>query len=145
MYGQGKGFDIIFCEKPGSWSERGKRSDSREKTKNQDRLYDWSGERIASGPGSPDPGRDECGTAQFLSRDSRRTFKKDRNRSADLRPGVYPALVPDWKDTDEMLERSKRIPQDLGMTSKEEKIVIIAGVPISMPGTTNLIKVEIVE
>ena len=55
------------------------------------------------------------------------------------------ALVPDWKDTDEMLERSKRIPQELGMASKGEKIVIIAGVPISMPGTTNLIKVEIVE
>jgi pyruvate kinase len=44
-----------------------------------------------------------------------------------------------------MLERSKRIPQELGMASKGEKIIIIAGVPISLPGTTNLIKVEIVE
>jgi pyruvate kinase len=31
------------------------------------------------------------------------------------------------------------------MASKGEKIIIIAGVPISLPGTTNLIKVEIVE
>jgi hypothetical protein len=31
------------------------------------------------------------------------------------------------------------------MDSKGEKIIIIAGVPISLPGTTNLIKVEIVE
>jgi pyruvate kinase len=66
-------------------------------------------------------------------------------RELNLCWGVTPALVPDWKDTDEMLERSKRIPQELGMASKGEKIVIIAGVPISLPGTTNLIKVEIVE
>jgi pyruvate kinase len=66
-------------------------------------------------------------------------------RGLNLCWGVYPSLVPDWKDTDEMLERSKTIPQELGMVSKGEKIVIIAGVPISMPGTTNLIKVEIVE
>jgi pyruvate kinase len=59
--------------------------------------------------------------------------------------GVYPVLVPDWKDTDEMLERSKRMPKELGMASTGDRIIIIAGVPISIPGTTNLIKVEIVE
>jgi len=66
-------------------------------------------------------------------------------RRLNLCWGVYPVLVSDWKDTDEMLERSKRMPKELGMTSEGEKIVIIAGVPISIPGTTNLIKVEIVE
>ena len=66
-------------------------------------------------------------------------------RELNLCWGVTPLLVPDWKDTDEMLERSKRIPQELGMASNGEKIIIIAGVPISQPGTTNLIKVEIVE
>jgi len=59
--------------------------------------------------------------------------------------GVYPVLVPDWKDTDEMLERSKRIPKELGMAKSGDRIIIIAGVPISIPGTTNLIKVETVE
>jgi pyruvate kinase len=44
-----------------------------------------------------------------------------------------------------MLERSKRMPKELGMASGGEKIVIIAGVPISIRGTTNLIKVEVVE
>jgi len=58
--------------------------------------------------------------------------------------GVYPVLVPDWKDTDDMLERSKRIPRELGLAKPGDRIVIIAGVPISTPGTTNLIKVEIV-
>jgi pyruvate kinase len=66
-------------------------------------------------------------------------------RRLNLCWGVYPVHVPDWKDTDEMLERSKRMPREMGMASRGEKIVIIAGVPISIPGTTNLIKVEIVE
>jgi pyruvate kinase len=66
-------------------------------------------------------------------------------RKLNLSWGVYPVLAPGWKDTDEMLEKSKRMPRDLGMASKGEKIVIIAGVPISIPGTTNLIKVEIME
>jgi pyruvate kinase len=66
-------------------------------------------------------------------------------RELNLCWGVTPALVPDWKDTDEMLERSKKIPQELEMASTGEKIIIIAGVPISVPGTTNLIKVEIIE
>jgi pyruvate kinase len=59
--------------------------------------------------------------------------------------GVYPILVNDWKDTDDMLERSKRIPKELGMARPGDRIIIIAGVPISIPGTTNLIKVETVE
>jgi pyruvate kinase len=59
--------------------------------------------------------------------------------------GVHPFLIPEWKDTDEMIERSKRIPKEFGIASKGEKIVIIAGVPIGIPGTTNLIKVEITE
>ena len=66
-------------------------------------------------------------------------------RELNLSWGVDPVLGLGWKDTDEMLERSKRMPKELGMASKGEKIVIIAGVPISIPGTTNLIKVEVVE
>jgi pyruvate kinase len=66
-------------------------------------------------------------------------------RKLNLYWGVYPVLVSDWKDTDDMLERSKRMPKELGVASVGEKIVIIAGVPISIRGTTNLIKVEIVE
>jgi pyruvate kinase len=44
-----------------------------------------------------------------------------------------------------MLERARRMPKELGMASTGDKIVIIAGVPINIPGTTNLIKAEIVE
>lgn len=66
-------------------------------------------------------------------------------RSLNLCWGVFPALVSDWKDTDEMLQRSRGIPKELGMATRGDRIVIIAGVPISIRGTTNLIKVEIVE
>jgi len=66
-------------------------------------------------------------------------------RRLNLCWGVYPVLVSDWKDTDDMLERSKRILKELGIASSGGRIVIIAGVPISIPGTTNLIKVEVVE
>ena len=66
-------------------------------------------------------------------------------RKLSLCWGVYPILVSAWKDTDEMLGRSKKIPEELKIASKGDKIVIIAGVPIGIQGTTNLIKVEIVE
>lgn len=66
-------------------------------------------------------------------------------RSLNLCWGVFPLLVPDWRDTDDMLERAKEIPKRLGMASRGDRIIIIAGVPISIPGTTNLIKVEVVE
>ncbi|NWF94251.1 MAG: pyruvate kinase [Syntrophaceae bacterium] len=66
-------------------------------------------------------------------------------RNLNLCWGVYPVLVSDWRDTDDMLERSKRIPKELGMASPGDRVVIIAGVPISIPGTTNLIKVEVVD
>ena len=66
-------------------------------------------------------------------------------RELNLCWGVHPVLIPNWKDTDEMFERSRRIPRELGMAARGDRIVIIAGVPISVPGTTNLIKVETVE
>jgi pyruvate kinase len=59
--------------------------------------------------------------------------------------GVQSFLVPGWEDTDEMLEGSKRMPRELGLASAGDRIVIIAGVPIGIRGTTNLIKVEVVE
>jgi pyruvate kinase len=66
-------------------------------------------------------------------------------RSLNLCWGVTPLLVSDWRDTDDMLERARQIPRKIRMASKGERIVIIAGVPISIPGTTNLIKVEVLE
>jgi pyruvate kinase len=90
-------------------------------------------------------------TAQWVSRLRPRqpilalTHHLSTVKKLNLCWGVYPVLVSDWKDTDDMLERAKRMPRELGVASVGDKIVIIAGVPISIRGTTNLIKVEIVE
>jgi pyruvate kinase len=66
-------------------------------------------------------------------------------RRLNLFWGVHPVLVSEWKDTDDMLERSKKMPKELGIVSVGDRVIIIAGVPISVPGTTNLIKVEVLE
>ena len=63
-------------------------------------------------------------------------------RQINLCWGVRPVPVPEWKDTDDMFERSKKLPKEMGLAFEGDRIVIIAGVPISTPGTTNLIKVE---
>jgi pyruvate kinase len=59
--------------------------------------------------------------------------------------GVQPVHVSGWKDTDEMLEGSKQMAKSLGMASAGDRVIIIGGVPIGIPGATNLIKVEVVE
>lgn len=66
-------------------------------------------------------------------------------RALNLVWGVQPVLVQGWKDTDEMLEGSKQLAKALGLARAGDRLVIIAGVPIGIPGATNLIKVEVVE
>ena len=59
--------------------------------------------------------------------------------------GVYPLQSPDLKNTDEMISKSKEIALKTGMVQQGDKIVITAGVPFGIPGTTNLLKVETVK
>ncbi len=66
-------------------------------------------------------------------------------RLLNLSWGIYPLLVPEWKDTDDMFNRAKTLSQEMGWAKTGDRIVVLAGVPVSIPGTTNLIKVEIVE
>lgn len=58
--------------------------------------------------------------------------------------GVYPLLVDELADTDNMIERAKQTALDSGMIGPGDRIVITAGVPVGVPGTTNLIKVAVV-
>ncbi|MEA1963518.1 MAG: pyruvate kinase [Candidatus Aerophobetes bacterium] len=58
--------------------------------------------------------------------------------------GVYPLQSPDLKDTDDMIHKSKKIALKTGMVHQGDKIVITAGVPFGISGTTNLLKVETV-
>lgn len=59
--------------------------------------------------------------------------------------GVYPLKSPEIKDTDDMIQKTKKTALKTGLIHRGEKIVIIAGIPFGIPGTTNLIKVEVID
>ena len=56
--------------------------------------------------------------------------------------GVRPLLVPETTSTDEMLERTVDGALKAGWIRTGQTVVITMGVPIGVPGSTNLIKVQ---
>ncbi|MHC2995541.1 MAG: pyruvate kinase [Candidatus Atribacteria bacterium] len=56
--------------------------------------------------------------------------------------GVYPFKTEELKDTDDMMNRSRRVALETGLVEEGDKIIITAGIPFRIPGTTNLLKVE---
>ncbi len=67
--------------------------------------------------------------------------ERARNKLA-LVWGVYPVQVDFLKDTDAMLTLSIEAASKAGRLPAGSPVVITAGVPFGVPGTTNLIKVE---
>jgi len=59
--------------------------------------------------------------------------------------GVLPVLGEDLGRTDEMAAAALEAAKKAGLVRKGQTVVITAGVPTGVPGTTNLIKVEIVK
>lgn len=58
--------------------------------------------------------------------------------------GVYPLKVKDTKSTDEMFNEAIQGALDSKMIKSGELVIITAGVPANMTGTTNLIRVHVV-
>ena len=58
--------------------------------------------------------------------------------------GVVPELVQHCSDYDEMMEQTKGVVTSRELASRGDRIIVTAGVPFDMPGTTNLLKVETV-
>ena len=58
--------------------------------------------------------------------------------------GVIPVLVPHCENYDEMMARAKDAVVEKNLASKGDRIIVTAGVPFDVPGTTNLLKVETV-
>jgi len=56
--------------------------------------------------------------------------------------GVYPVQGHDITTTDEMITTAVEKAQEAGFVRKGDTVVITAGVPVGMSGTTNLIKVH---
>jgi pyruvate kinase len=71
--------------------------------------------------------------------DEPRTF-----RQLALVWGVVPELVPHCADYDQMMGRAKSAVVTRELASNGDRIIVTAGVPFDMPGTTNLLKVETV-
>jgi pyruvate kinase len=56
--------------------------------------------------------------------------------------GVYPILVPEFTNVDEIVGKGITAALRRGWVAKGERVVVTAGTPIDLPGTTNLITVE---
>ena len=74
-----------------------------------------------------------------------RSPKKSTVKKLTLSWGVYPLKSLEVKDTDDMIQKAKKTALKTGLVHRGEKIVIIAGIPFGIPGTTNLIKVEVID
>jgi pyruvate kinase len=46
-------------------------------------------------------------------------------------------------DTDSMIDIAKRAVVDAGIASRGDRVVVVAGVPVDVPGTTNMIKADV--
>lgn len=58
--------------------------------------------------------------------------------------GVQPLLAPAYSNTDEMMKAAVDASLERGFIKSGDLVVITAGVPVNVPGTTNLIKVHVV-
>lgn len=65
-------------------------------------------------------------------------------RTLNLCFGVYPMHVPPTDSTDELIEISVNKALEMGYVNSGDLVVITAGVPVGITGSTNLIKVHIV-
>ena len=71
--------------------------------------------------------------------DSERTY-----RQLALVWGVIPELVPRSAHYEEMFEHARASIERRGLAQRGDRVLVTAGVPFDMPGTTNLLRVEVV-
>ncbi len=72
------------------------------------------------------------------------TAEPDTYRQLSLVWGVTPALTEHLTDYDAMLSVARQQILERGLARPGERVVVTAGVPFDMPGTTNLLKIEAV-
>jgi pyruvate kinase (EC 2.7.1.40) len=66
-------------------------------------------------------------------------------RRLNLSWGVYPFVSKDARDPGERMEVVKKVAIDTGFVKKGDLVVITSGPAIGTPGTTNLIKAEVIK
>jgi pyruvate kinase len=65
-------------------------------------------------------------------------------RQMALEWGVTPFLIPECDDVDALLAQSLKASRESGLVEEGDRVVITAGTAVNLPGTTNLIKVDVV-
>lgn len=66
-------------------------------------------------------------------------------RKLSLDWDVYPVLSPAIKSTDNMFDVCSKTAKDAGYVKTGETVIITAGIPIGKAGSTNLLKVQVIE
>jgi len=70
------------------------------------------------------------------------TARMETYRRLALSWGVHPLLCAPTQNTDAMLEEAVGRAMEAGLVRPGDTVVISAGVPVGVPGNTNLIKVR---
>lgn len=66
-------------------------------------------------------------------------------RSLALNWGVLPVIIPKVIDTDDLIEKTSKIALKENYVENGDLVVIVAGIPINHTGSTNMMKVHIIE
>lgn len=69
------------------------------------------------------------------------TDHEETQRQTMLSWGVIPDLVESFKDTDNMFALARSWAREKGMARTGDRVIVTAGVPVGVSGTTNLLKV----
>lgn len=72
------------------------------------------------------------------------TTSEEVSRQLNLSWGVTPLLLEEQSTTDSLFEHAVDVAQNAGLVTEGELVVITAGVPLGISGTTNLMKVQMV-
>lgn len=72
------------------------------------------------------------------------TTSENTYRELALVWGVWPYISPDIEDTDKMIDNSVEIATGTGIVSIGDAVVITAGIPVGISGSTNMIKVNVI-
>lgn len=72
------------------------------------------------------------------------TTDEQVRRQMNLSWGVIPLLMDEKQSTDELFDHAVEVAYEAGLVSSGDLVVITAGVPLGITGTTNLLKVYIV-
>lgn len=72
------------------------------------------------------------------------TLSEEVCRQLALVWGVYPIHLPEITSTDELFKKAIALSTSHGLVEDGDVVILVAGVPMGIPGTTNLLKVEVV-